>query len=381
MKRNTILFLLLICTCTQAQEGPRTFDSEMFMPGYDIPAGVPHGTWDFDEWPGIDHDVVYVRDFMYGEGDGDKIKIDYRQNTFAADAHMGYLRRPETLARRFGNMEDVIQRSSTIMVLMAHPDDEVLLAGGLLATAAMRKKAVRVYLVSNGADASMGFSDEVHPSLGGYNCAGVMPDGSVRVATDLMGRRKPNIARSYGQALGVDISVLSIRYELAGRQLVQIGEYMGLDFKKSFGPGTVMRKAIRRSMHEVIMRDRPDLIITHGMEGEYGNYLHRTLSQLIREIVKEANRDFKCQLFTGYPEYNYSDRITHFLDLEASGGEARRRKHQAFKGIKYIYKPGNDYDKPWNPNDELMNGVFVKDYGYTPVEGKPPRYEYFQHVY
>lgn len=381
MKRNTVLLLLFLCTCAHAQEAPRTFDPAMFRPGYDIPADVPHGTWDFDEWPGIDHDVVYVRDFMYGEGNNEKIKIDYRRNTFAADAHMGYLRRPETLAQRFGNMEDVIQRATTIMVLMAHPDDEVLLAGGLLVTAAMRKKAVRVYLVSNGADASMGFSDEVHPSLGGYNCAGIMADGSVRVATDLMGRQKPNIARSYGQVLGVDISVLPIRYELGGRQLVQIGEYMGLDFKRSFGPGTVMRQAIRRSMREVIMRDRPDLIITHGTEGEYGNYLHKTMNQLVRELVKEANNDFKCQLFTGFPQYNYSDHITHFLDLDASGGEARRRKHEAFKGISYIYKRGNDYDKPWNPNDELMNGVFVKDYGYTPVEGKPPRYEFFQHVY
>ncbi|MDT8325715.1 MAG: hypothetical protein RRA94_16490, partial [Bacteroidota bacterium] len=80
------------------------------------------------------------------------------------------------------------------------------------------------------------------------------------------------------------------------------------------------------------------------------------------------------------PEYNYGDRITHFLDLDAAGGEARRRKHAAFQGISYVYRPGNDYDKPWNPNDALMDGVFVKDYGYTPNEGKPPRYEFFQYV-
>jgi LmbE family N-acetylglucosaminyl deacetylase len=381
MKTRMLLFLFFFCTCVHAQDVHRTFDPSMFRVGYDIPAGVPHGTWDFDEWPGVEQQVHYVENFMYGEGGNEKIKIDYRRNVFAADAHMGYLRRPETLAQRFENMEEVIRRARTIMVLMAHPDDEVLLAGGLLATAAMQGKAVRVYLVSNGADASMGYNNEVHPSLGGYNCAGIMPDGSVRVATDLMGRQKPQIARRYGQALGVDISVLSIRYELGGQQLVQIGEYMGLDFVKSFGPGSIMRKAIRRGLRDVILRDRPDLVITHGTEGEYGNYLHKTMNVLVKELVSEARNSFQCSLFTGFPEYNYSDRITHFLDLDAHGGEARRRKHEAFKRITFLYRSGNDYDKPWNPNDDLMNGVFVKDYGYTPIEGKPPRYEFFQHVY
>ena len=68
------------------------------------------------------------------------------------------------------------------------------------------------------------------------------------------------------------------------------------------------------------------------------------------------------------------------LDLDANNGDARRRKHEAFKRITYIYRQGNDYDKPWNANDDLMDGVFVKDYGYTPTEGKPPRYEFFQQV-
>ncbi|PLX23223.1 MAG: hypothetical protein C0600_15325 [Ignavibacteria bacterium] len=277
-------------------------------------------------------------------------------------------------------MENELQSSRYILAIFAHPDDEILLAGGLLARAAAMGKKVRVYLVSNGADGSRGFDDDENDALGGYNCASVMPDGSVRVATDLMGLAKPGIARRYGSVLGVDIAVLPVRYELDGETLVQIGEYPGLDFKKSYGPGTIMREAMARSIADLLARERPDMVLTHGSNGEYGSYFHKTVNLLVKNAVLQDRSGSRIALYTGFPEYNIDDNITHFLDLDAAGGAARRKKHEAFKRIEFIYKEGNDYDKPWNPDDEYMDGMFVKDYGYTPVTGKPPRYEFFQKV-
>ena len=373
------LFILPVPSFAQAV--PHSLDPSGYRVGYDIPAGLPHGTWDFDEWPGVDHPVVYVTNFMYGEGGNEKIKIDYQRSVFDADDHMGYLRTPEVLASRFADMSSVIAAAKKIVVIMAHPDDDILLAGGLLATAAHKGKDARVYLLSNGADGSKGFSDDPDATLGGHNCAGVMPDGSVRVATDLMGLQKAQIARRYGQMLGVDISILPVRYELNGKPVVQIGEYMGFDFKRSFGPGSAMREAMQRSIDEMLLRERPDIVVTHGSDGEYGSYFHKTVHLLVKSAVQKARSSFSCALYTGFPQYNYHDRITHFLDLDAEGGQARTRKHRAFQGLTFVYKRGNDYDKPWNPNDALMDGVFVKDYGYTPTDGKPPRYEFFQKVY
>ncbi len=378
---TTGIFALLavITVPAAAQDVPHTLDPSMYRTGYDIPAGVAHGTWDFDEWPGVDHRVVYTREFMYGEP-GEKIKIDYGLSVFDSDDHMGYLRTPATLSERFASMEEVLSGAKKVIGVFAHPDDEVLLAGGALARAAALGKGGAVYLVSNGADGSEGFDDDEADALGGYNCAGVMADGSVRVATDLKGLQKPRIARRYGQSLGIDIRVLPVRYELDGETLVQIGEYPGLDFKKSFGPGSVMRSAIERSIDELLRREKPDVILTHGSGGEYGNYLHKAVYEIVRQSAGRLRGSMRVQLFTGYPEYNYGDSITHFLDLDAANGEARRRKHEAFRGISYVFRAGNDYDKPWNPNDALMDGVFVKDYGYTPTEGRPPRYEFFQFV-
>lgn len=373
--------LLLLPISVLAQSFTPAFDPGTYRAGYDIPAGIPHGTWDFDEWPGVDHPVVYVSDFMYGEGGNEKIKIDYRRSEFDRDDHTGYLRTPEVLSTRFTDMSAVLAAARNIIVIMAHPDDDILLAGGLVATAALKGKKVTVYLMSNGADGSKGFTDTPDPSLGGHNCAGVMADGSVRVATDLMGLQKTEIARRYGRILGVEIKILPVHYELNGKRVVQIGEYAGFDFKRSFAPGSVMREAMQRSIDALILRERPDMVVTHGSDGEYGSYFHKTVHILVKSAVQKARGNFDCALYTGFPQYNYHDRITHFLDLDADGGQARTRKHRAFQGLSFVYRSGNDYDKPWNPHDALMDGVFVKDYGYTPTEGKPPRYEFFQKVY
>lgn len=379
MKRLLFPLLLIVTVSVSAQEVPHTATASMFRPGYDIPAGVEHGTWDFDEWPGVDHPVVYYKNFRYGEPH-EKTKIDYTLSVFDGDDHTGYMRTPEALSERFNSLDAELQKARNIVAVFAHPDDEVLLAGGFLARAASMGKNVRVVLLSNGSDGSRGFDDDESETLGGYNCASIMPDGSVRVATDLMGLAKPAIARRYGKVLGVDISILPVRYELDGETIVQIGEYPGLDFKKSYGPGTVMREAMQRSIEGLVSRERPDMVVTHGSNGEYGSYFHKTISLLVKNAVLSTPSRGRIALFTGFPEYNTDDRITHFLDLDAHGGDARRKKHEAFKRIEFIYREGNDYDKPWNPDDDYMDGMFVKDYGYTPVTGKPPRYEFFQKV-
>jgi LmbE family N-acetylglucosaminyl deacetylase len=372
-----MLILLLILASTAVSQDPRhTNDPSMYKAGYDIPAGVEHGTWDFDEWPGVDHKVVYTKNFMYGDP-GEKVKIDYNLSVFDKDDHEGYLKTPEELSSRFTSMNAALAASRSIVGVFTHPDDEILLAGGLFAWAAERGMKTKIYLVSNGADGSKGFTDAPVAELGGYNCFGIMPDGKVRVATDRMGREKERILRAYAKKLGVSIEILPVTLQLDGKNIVQIGEYAGLDFKRTFAPNTDARKAIERSISEMLQRERPDVVVTHGSGGEYANYLHKTVHQIVRTTVSSLKSMLRCKLFTGFPEYNYDDRITHFLDLRG-GTQAWQKKYDAFRGLEFVYQPGNDYDKPWNPNDDLMDGVFVKDYGYTPIEGKPPRYEFFQ---
>jgi len=377
---SIMLFLLtaLLVSIASAQDMRYTNDPAMYRVGYDIPAGVDHGTWDFDEWPGVDHDVVYKTDFMYGDPN-EKIKIDYNLSVFDADDHEGYLKSPEELLTRFSSMDDELARAKSIVGIFAHPDDEILLAGGLFAWAAKKGLRTRIYILSNGADGTMGFSDKPDPELNGYNCSGIMPNGSTRVATDIMGLEKARIMRSYAEVLGVRIEILPVRFRMNRRNVVQIGEYTGMDFKRSFAKGSVMREALEESVMNMLEYEQPDIVVTHGTNGEYGNYFHKSVNAIVLDAVNQLRNHIRITLFTGFPEYNYDDRITHFLDLH-SHASSWSRKWDAFRSIEFLYKEGNDYDKPWNPNNDLMNGVFVKDYGYTPVEGKPPRYEFFQRV-
>jgi hypothetical protein len=74
------------------------------------------------------------------------------------------------------------------------------------------------------------------------------------------------------------------------------------------------------------------------------------------------------------PEYNYDDKISHFLDLNKQN--VLINKWDAIKSIPEIFIKDKDFDKPWDP-EKYPNGVFIKDYGYSPVTAEPPKYEYF----
>jgi len=388
--RNTILLSTVLLLLPAGRSHSQTdsvfhLDRSMFRPDYDIPRGIEHGTWDFDEWPGVDHPVVYKQDFMNNRFRAQRLKIDYFRSVFDNDDHEGYLKSPAELrARGFHDLgkllDDPGSHRKTIVGVFAHPDDEILLAGGLFAYAAKRGWDVHVYLVSNGADGSQGFSDERSDDLGGFNAVGVMPDGNVIVKTDFMAETKLALIKKYARILGISVTVMDFSLLFDGKRVRQIGEYPGLDYVKTFGTGTKIRKAISDEIESILRKEHPSLVFTHGKNGEYGNYLHQTVHDLVFAAAHMIGRK-DMRFFTCFPEYNYDDHITHFIDLESGGRKAWQQKWSAFKSLSFLYRDGTDYDKPWNPNDDLPDGAFVKDYGYTPREGKPPRYEFFQQIY
>jgi LmbE family N-acetylglucosaminyl deacetylase len=379
----TVLLTLALLPSIAPGQGkfPSKADTSMYKPGYDLPVNVPHGTWDFDEWPGVDHRVVYKSSFNYNSAQQTKIKIDYFMSVFDADDHEGYLKTPQDLTGHgFEDMGKVLaakNRRNAMVAVFTHPDDDILLAGGLLSYAKMKGWDVHVILVSNGADGGAGITDGPDDQLGGYNCAGIMGDGKVRIGTDRTGLDKLAIIRSYSDALGVPVEVLKISLQLDGKSIVQIGEYPGLDFTKTFAPDGPFSKAIATALTQRLAELQPAVILTHGTNGEYGNLLHIAVSRIVTGLAEEMQNTSMPALFTCFPEYNVDDTITHFLDLDRENGKPRANKFEALRRLTFLYKTGTDYDKPWDPNDNLMDGAFVKDYGYTPVEGRPPRYEFF----
>ena len=378
-------FILFSHVAAQTSTVPSKATPEMFRKGFDIPAGIPHGTWDFDEWPGIDHPVVYKSDYMYNSTPSEKVKIDYFLSVFDKDDHEGYLKTPEELVKHgFVDMDKLVKSGvngrKTMLGIFSHPDDEVLLCGGLLAYAINHGWNVSVILVSNGADGSKGQKDVPSEAIQAFNSVGIMPNGQVVVKTDAMAEEKNQIVKDYGSTLGADIEILSLDMMIAGKKVGQIGEQPGLDFPRTFGPESEIRMKLKERLAERIGQINPSIVLTHGRNGEYANYLHKTVHDLMTEILADKVSNGDVALFTCFPEYNYDDNITHFLDLYRENKVAWQKKWDTFKAIPFLYEPGKDFDKPWDPNDTLLDGVFVKDYGYTPETAEPPRYEFFHSV-
>jgi len=378
----TIFCINLISTFAQIQVRS-TGDADMYKKGYDIPVGISHGTWDFDEWPGIDHAVVYKRNFMYNTVPNEKIKIDYFLSIFDSDDHEGYLKDPEVLQGR--GVVDLAKSFSfndgskhSVLGIFAHPDDELLLAGGTLSYASDHGWSVKVCLLSNGADGSSGQSDAPSLKLGAYNCFGVLPDGKIVVKTDHAAENKLDIIQQYSKTLGISIEVLSVDLEIDNKKVIQIGEMPGIDFERTFGKSSPYREAIRKRLQELIQTEKPTMIFTHGTNGEYGNYIHKMLNEMVRTFDQGTLGNGK--IFSCFPEYNISDHITHYMDLYSNKKKYIQVKWDTFMAIPFLYKAGNDFDKPWEPMDKFVDGVFVKDYGYNPVTAEPPRYEYFQQI-
>lgn len=356
-------------------------DSSMFQVGFDIPFNIHHGTWDFDEWPGIDHDVIYLSDFMNNRDPNDKFKIDYFHSRFDSNDHEGYLKSQNELIKHgFQNITSLLgedTHNKKLLGIFTHPDDELLLAGGLMAQAKKFGWDVIAYLTSNGSDGSEGESDEPSTQLGGYNAFGIKPGFQIKIVTDKKGENNISVVKKYSEILGIDVHIITTDLIVGDKRIVQFGDASGTNPVLTFFNNSPFKSYLKKSIIDIIRKEKPRIIITHGTDGEYGNFYHQVVHDIIVEVVSEINKEDEIVLLSGFPEYNFHDHITHFLDLYEDNFSAWNKKYEALKAIPSLYFPGADFDKPWYPTDSLKNRVFMKDYGFTPIAGEPPRYEYF----
>lgn len=381
-----ILSTLLISLYSRealSQQRQMKLDSSSYKPNYDLPLDVPHGTWDFDEWPGVDHSVVYKKDFLYNNDSTDQFKIDYTNSLFDEDDHCGYLRTPlELESHGFKNISSELHRSSPnkLIGIFTHPDDELLLAGGLLTAAKNFGWDVKVYLVSNGADGSFGEDSVRSLELNGFNAFGVTRDYQLKIVTDIKADSNRKAIDRYAKILNIPIEIIRVDFSIGEKRIVQLGDASGTEPRLTYNRGSPFRDLLRAGIWKIIDDEQPQIVITHGSDGEYGNYFHCVVHDLVCDIVMNTTQKNTIRLFTGFPEFNIHDHITHYLDLSDSNRVAWITKYDALRSIPYLNYPGTDYDKPWDPHDSFPDGLFVKDYGYTPQTGEPPRYEFFSEV-
>jgi N-acetylglucosamine malate deacetylase 2 len=179
---------------------------------------------------------------------------------------------------------------ATILAVSAHPDDETLFAGGTLAMYARQGHDVYILETTRGEGGETG-----DPPLADL---------------DTLGAVREQEARSAAAALGVkDIFFLPFidpRMEIGGTPKA-IDASMGV-FSGAIG--------------DYIEKLRPDLVMTHGSNGEYGHPQHVFTHQAVFRTLKDSGSKIALMTWQAWYEptryariLNSNDRADIILDI------------------------------------------------------------------
>jgi LmbE family N-acetylglucosaminyl deacetylase len=352
---------------------------------FDFPVNVKHGTYDFDEWPGVDHPVVYKSNFSFNTSKNDKLKIDYSASNFDEDDHEGYLKTPSELIKGgINNLEKYLdakfkgKKDIVVLAIFAHPDDETLLAGGFLSWAKRKGYKTNLVVISNGAASLKPVNEkDMRKRKLSPNAFGISTDGKEITEYDEAGNDRVQNLNYYGKRfLKLDnIEILKLNEQIKSSKVTEFGEVANMDYTQTYGAKSKYRNLLLSRILDVLNAYNPDIILTHGSNGEYGHYLHIVTNLVVNQAMDLSDFRQSAILMTCMPEYNIDDKITHFLELDEK--TTLNDKWKAVISIPEIYQAGKDFDKPWDPY-KYPNGTFMKDYGYDPIEAKPPKYEFFK---
>jgi LmbE family N-acetylglucosaminyl deacetylase len=171
---------------------------------------------------------------------------------------------------------------ASILVVSAHPDDESLFAGGTLAMYAGRGHAIYILETTRGEGGEVG-----EPPL---------------TTRENLGSFREQEARRAAQALGAqDIFFLSY-----------VDPYMEINGipRRIEAPLTEFADAIRIYIEEI----QPDLVITHGSDGEYGHPQHVYTHQAVRLALSNGAPETALASWSAWYEPSERQRILNRND-------------------------------------------------------------------
>jgi N-acetyl-1-D-myo-inositol-2-amino-2-deoxy-alpha-D-glucopyranoside deacetylase/mycothiol S-conjugate amidase len=152
---------------------------------------------------------------------------------------------------------------AVLLAIGAHPDDETMFAGGMLAWAARRGLTVRILAVTRGEGGEVG-----DPPVTTQERLGATREAELRCA---------------GEALGV----ASVDFLPFVDPLVT---HTGTDPAPSTALFRIAAEPVEfeRAVVEVIRAVRADLLLTHGTNGEYGHPQHLYTNETVRRAFDSA---------------------------------------------------------------------------------------------
>lgn len=171
-----------------------------------------------------------------------------------------------------------------VLAIAAHPDDETIFAGGFLAKLAEDGHELTLLMVTRGEGGEVGV-----PPVGLKSSLGEYREREARGAAAALGARDIRFLGYTDPSIEIGEDPLPIPASLE-------------EFASS----------IAREMAEV----RPDLVITHGTDGEYGHpqhvYTHRATREALRKLAPWRPAQFLSWSANG--GVNVEDRLTNKND-------------------------------------------------------------------
>lgn len=152
---------------------------------------------------------------------------------------------------------------TTLLAIGAHPDDETMFAGGTLAWAAARGWTVHVLGVTRGEGGDLG-----EPPVTTHDGLGAVREAELRAAVAALG--------------------------LAGVEFLPFVDPLITHTGKDPAPSTALFRIAATSEEFVgalvaaIRQIRPDVLLTHGSNGEYGHPQHVYTHEAVREAFAAA---------------------------------------------------------------------------------------------
>jgi N-acetylglucosamine malate deacetylase 2 len=200
---------------------------------------------------------------------------------------------------------------STILAIAAHPDDETMLAGGTLAMYAEQGHAVYILVTTRGEGGEAG-----DPPLAELEQLGAYREREVREAAAALGARDV-----------LFLPFVDPRMEIGGapnRVDVPLEEFVAV---------------IAAHLRQI----RPDIVLTHGTDGEYGHPQHIQTNRATRLALASLER--RPALLTWNAWYDGAERprmlnradradivrdVTPWLPAKIAAAMAHRTQHTMF---------------------------------------------------
>jgi N-acetylglucosamine malate deacetylase 2 len=202
---------------------------------------------------------------------------------------------------------------ATVLAVSAHPDDDTLFAGGTLAKYSAEGHDVYTLCTTRGEGGEVG-----EPPVGPKERLGVLREAEARCAAQALGER--------------EIFFLDF-----------VDPHMEIDGEAS--PIAATLDEFAAAIAEHLARLQPDVVITHGSDGEYGHPQHRFTHQAVRAAIRLLTPWKPSQFVTWMactPE-NAQERLTNtsdpatltldvrpWLDRKIAAATCHRSQHAMF---------------------------------------------------